>query len=159
MTHALNEQLNKEAFSAYLYLSMSAYCSYTGLKGAANWFMVQTKEEMIHANKFYDYLNSQGAKVTLLEIKQPESNFESLKDMFEKALKHEKFITTSINDLVSLADEEKDNATSIFLDWFVTEQIEEEESVNEILSKLKLAGDGGSGLFMIDNELSTRSFS
>lgn len=158
MVDALNKQLNKEIYSAYLYLSMSAHSTFIGLKGFANWFMVQYQEEMVHAMKIYDYINDQGVRAKLMAIAQPPTEFGSPLDMFEKTLGHEKFITKSINDLVNLAIEEKDHATNIFLQWFVTEQIEEEANDNEIISKLKLAGKEGNGLFMIDQELATRVF-
>jgi len=158
MTDALNNQLNKEIYSAYLYMSMSAYSSYSGLKGFANWFMVQYQEEMTHAMKIYDYIDSQGQQVKLVAINQPPTEFESSLDMFEKTLKHEQFVTKSINDLVDLAILEKDHATNIFLQWFVTEQIEEEGNDNEIISRLKLAGEDGNGLLMIDKELLVRVY-
>jgi ferritin len=155
---ALNEQINKEMFSAYLYLSMSAHSSYIGLPGFANWFMVQYKEEMEHATRIYNYINEHGGKVILKQIETPSSDFKGPNDMFQQTLKHEKFITSSINELVNLAIKEMDHATQIFLQWFVTEQIEEEANDNDILAKLKLAGDKGNGLFMIDKELGSRVF-
>ncbi|MCD4844015.1 MAG: ferritin [Methanosarcinales archaeon] len=158
MTDALNNQLNKEIYSAYLYMSMSAYSSYSGLKGFANWFMVQYQEEMAHAMKIYDYINDQGGQVKLEAIDKPATEFESTLDMFEKTLKHEQFVTKSINDLVDLAILEKDHATNIFLQWFITEQIEEEGNDNEILSRLRLVGEDGSGLLMVDKELLARVF-
>jgi len=158
MVEALNKQINKEMYSAYLYMSMSAYSTYIGLKGFANWFMVQYQEEMTHAMKIYDYVNDQGAQVKLMAIDQPSTEFESPMVMFEKTLEHEKFVTKCINDLVDLAIKEKDHATQIFLQWFVTEQIEEEANDNEIISKLKLAGKEGNGLFMLDKELRQRVF-
>lgn len=158
MVNALNEQINKEIYSAYLYMSMSAYSTYIGLKGFANWFMVQYQEEMVHALKIYDYVNDQGAQVKLMTIDQPPTEFESPMEMFEKTLEHEKFVTKSINDLVDLAIKENDHATQIFLQCFVTEQIEEEANDNEIIAKLKLAGKEGNGLFMIDKELAARVF-
>ena len=154
MTDALNNQLNKEIYSAYLYMSMSAYSSYSGLKGFANWFMVQYQEEMAHAMKIYDYIDNQGQQVKLVAINQPPTEFESPLDMFEKTLKHEQFVTKSINDLVDLAISEKDHATNIFLQWFVTEQIEEEGNDNGIISRLRIVGDNGNGLLMVDKELS-----
>lgn len=158
MIEALNKQLSNEIYSAYLYMSMSAYSTYIGLKGFANWFMVQYQEEMTHAMKIYDYINDQGGQVKLMAIEQPPTEFESPLDMFEKTLKHEKFITKCINDLVDLAIAEKDHATNIFLHWFVTEQIEEEANDNDIISKLKLVGKDGNGLLMLDKELSARVF-
>ena len=158
MEKALNEQINNEIFSAYLYLSMSAHSTYLGLKGFANWFMVQYYEEMEHAMKFYDYINARGGKVKLLALKQPESEFDSPMDMFQKTLAHEQFITKCINDLVDLAIEKKDHATQILLQWFVTEQIEEEGNDNEIIAKLKLIGENGNGLLMLDKELGARIY-
>ena len=158
MVEALNKQINREIYSAYLYLSMSAYSTFKGLKGFANWFMVQYQEEMIHVMKIYDYINDQGSKVKLMAVKQPPTEFGSPLEMFEKTLEHEKFVTKCINDLVNVAIEEKDHATKIFLQWFVTEQIEEEANDNDIIAKLKLVGKEGNGLFLIDKELATRVF-
>jgi ferritin len=158
MVEALNKQINNELYSAYLYLSMSAYSTFIGLKGLANWFMVQYQEEMMHTMKIYDYISNQGGQVTLVAIAQPPIEFGPPLEMFEKTLKHEKFITKCINDLVDLAVKEKDHATNIFLQWFVTEQIEEEANDNDIISKLKLVGKEANGLFMIDKELAARVF-
>jgi len=155
---ALNKQLNNELYSAYLYLSMSSYAGSVGLRGSANWFMVQYQEEMAHAMKFYNYLNSQGEHVELGAIAAPPAEFKGLLEMFEQTLKHEQFITASLNELTDLALKEKDHATYIFMQWFVTEQIEEEENDRDIIGKLKLIGDNGQGLLMLDNELATRVF-
>lgn len=154
----LNQQINKEIYSAYLYQSMSAHTEFLGLKGFANWFAIQVQEELSHAQKIYDYVNDQGGKVTLMAIEQPPSEFESPLDMFEKTLAHEQFITKSINELVDLALKENDHATQIFLQWFVTEQIEEESNDNDIISKLKFIGKDGNGLLMLDKELGARIF-
>jgi len=158
MVEALNKQINREIYSAYLYLSMSTYSTFKGLKGFANWFMVQYQEEMTHTMKIYDYVNDQGGQVKLMTVAQPPMEFGSPLEMFEKTLEHEKFVTKCINDLVDLAIEGKDHATRIFLQWFVTEQIEEEANDNEIIAKLKLVGKEGNGLFMIDKELAARVF-
>ena len=158
MIEAMNDQINAETYSAYLYLSMSAYCSFIGLKGAANWFFVQTQEEMTHAVRLYNYINRQSGHVVLKAIDKPPAELKSLTEMYEAALKHEKYITGRINDLVNLARGEKDHASEVFLQWFVTEQVEEEENDVDVLAKLKLAGKDGSALFMIDNELGTRVF-
>ncbi|MBN2280531.1 MAG: ferritin [Candidatus Marinimicrobia bacterium] len=155
---AINEQINKELYSAYLYQAMSAHAANIGLEGIANWMDIQAQEEMTHARKFYDYILEQGGKIELVAIEKPDSDYQTVKDMFEKTLAHEKLVTASIHDLVYLAREERDYATEIFLSWFVTEQVEEESNVNAILDKLKLIGDGGNGLFMIDKDLSTRVF-
>jgi ferritin len=156
MKDAINAQINKEMYSAYLYLSMSSYAEANGFKGVGAWFKQQTYEEMQHAMKFYDYLGSQGAQPVLDTIEKPPAEFDSVKDLFEKSLEHEQFVTKSINDLVDVARENKDNATEIFLQWFVTEQVEEEESVQDILDRLELIGDAKGGLFMLDRELSQR---
>ncbi len=158
MGAALNEQLNKELYSAYLYMSMSAYSTHIGLKGFANWFMVQYQEEMMHAMKFYNYINDQGEQVKLMAIDAPPTEFDSPLDMFEKTLKHEQFVTKRINNLVDLAIKEKDHATNISLQWFITEQIEEEANDNDVIAKLKLVGKKGDALLMLDKELSARVF-
>ncbi len=158
MTDALNVQINKELFSSYLYLSMSSYASHIGLPGVANWFFIQAQEELAHVQRFYGYILSQGQRVILDAIEKPESEFASALAMFEAALVHEQYVTGCVNDLVNLAVEERDHASQIFLQWFVTEQVEEEENASDIIAKLKLAGDQGGGLFMIDKELSARVF-
>lgn len=158
MVDALNGQINKEMYSAYLYMAMSAYSDHKGLKGFANWFNVQYQEEMEHAMRIYHYIQDQGGQVELMAIEQPPAEFGTPLEMFQKTLEHEKFVTKSINELVDLAEAEKDHATQIFLQWFVTEQIEEESNDNEIIDKLNLAGQEGNGLFMIDKELGTRVF-
>jgi ferritin len=158
MTEALNTHLNLELYSAHLYLSMSSYAGYIGLKGAANWFMVQYQEEMVHFMKFYGYINSQGQHVCLGPMPAVPAEFDSVLDLFEKTLVHEQTITRCINELTDLALEEKDHATRIFLQWFVTEQVEEEENDREVIAKLKLIGDNGQGVLMLDNELAARVF-
>jgi ferritin len=158
MAKALNKQLNNELYSAYLYLSMSSFANCAGMKGASNWFMVQYQEELVHFMKFYDYLNEQGVQAEISTMAAPPAGFGSLLTMFEQALKHEQFITKSINEWMELAVKEKDHATQIFLQWFVTEQVEEEASAGEIIARLKIAGDTGPGLLMVDGELATRVF-
>jgi ferritin len=158
ITKALNEQINKEMYSAFLYMAMSAYSDFKGLKGFANWLYVQYQEEMEHAMRIYYYLQETGARIKLGKIDEPPQDFGSPLDMFKKVLEHEKFVTKSINDLVDLALNEKDHATQIFLQWFVTEQVEEESNANDIIDKLELAGEQGNGLFMIDKDLGTRLF-
>lgn len=156
MEAALNTQMNKEFYSAYLYLSMAAYSQFVGLKGAANWFNVQVQEEMLHFNKFFAYVLDSGAKVKLMAIAKPPVEFKSLKDIFEQTLKHEKFVTQCIHGLVDLARQGKDHPTETFLQWFVTEQVEEEANANSVLARVKLAGE--QGLFLVDNELAARVF-
>lgn len=158
MTDALNLQINKELYSAYLYLAMSSHAQDIGLKGFANWFFIQVQEEMSHAQKIYNYVIEQNQKVVLDEIKKPPADFKSPMDMFQRTLEHEQYVTKSINELVALAKEEKDYATEIFLQWFVTEQIEEEGNDNEIIDKLRYIGDNGNGLLMLDKELGVRTF-
>ena len=156
MRNALNQHLNNEFYSAYLYLWMSAKCQNLGLKGAANWFMIQYNEEMDHAMKFYNYILDQGESIELLDIKKSEINENTLKELFQRTLEHERTVTQYINELMDLALKEKDHATMAFLQWFVTEQIEEEATVSDILDQLKLVENSGNGLFMIDRELGQR---
>ncbi|KMQ53004.1 Ferritin-like protein [Chitinispirillum alkaliphilum] len=156
MENALNGQINKEMFSAYLYMSMSAQSGAMGLKGVSVWFMAQYHEEMFHAMKIYEYVNRHGARVRLDAIERPQQDFSSVLEMFEKTLEHEKLVTKSINDLVDRAVEERDHATQTFLSWYVTEQVEEEDSANEIIQKLKLMGDNTGGLYLLDKELGSR---
>lgn len=152
----LNKQLNKEFFSAYLYMSMSAYFQSVDLLGFANWMNIQAREEMLHAEKFYNFIHERNGKVVLEQLDKPQTDWESPLAAFEDALKHELFITSSLNDLVNAALEEKDHATNIFLQWFITEQIEEESNALEIIRKLKLMQDAPGGMFMLDKELAAR---
>jgi ferritin len=156
MTSKLNTQLNKEFYSSYLYLGMSAWCTKMGYNGSASWFMVQHEEERMHALKIYNYMLNQGSKIELLRIEQPEIDFSSLLACFEDSLGHEQMMTHSFNELCDLAIKQKDHASFIFFQWFVQEQIEEEVSVREVISKLKLVGDGN-GIFMIDTQLAERT--
>ncbi|MGE4559703.1 MAG: ferritin [Desulfobulbus sp.] len=155
---ALNDQINAEMFSSYLYLSIESYFQSISLTGFATWMRVQVQEELMHAMKFYDFVNERGGKVTLEAIAKPESVWESPLVAFEAILKHEEHVTSLINDLVDLAISEKDHATNNFLQWFVSEQVEEEASASEIVERLKLIKDNSSGLFMIDAELGKRVF-
>jgi ferritin len=155
---ALNKQLNAELYSSYLYLSMSAYFQSINLPGFANWMRVQTQEELVHAMKFYDFINERGGRVTLQKIDFPPTKWASPLNAFESAYKHEQKVTGLINDLVNLAVGEKDHATNIFLQWFVTEQVEEEASADEVVQKLKLVGKDSGGLFMLDGEMGQRVF-
>jgi ferritin len=150
--------MNTELFSAYLYLNMSSAANEMGFKGTANWFNVQYQEEMVHFMKFYTYINSQGEQAVVDKMAKPASKFTSLMNFFAETLKHEQYITSCINNLTEQSLKEKDHASQIFLQWFITEQIEEEENDREIIGKLKLVGDNGYGLLMLDNELGTRVF-
>jgi ferritin len=158
MAKGLSNQVNAELYSAYLYFSMSSYSTFIGLQGFAHWFYVQAQEETTHALRLYAYLNSVGEHVVLDAIAKPAAKFKSALGMFEATLEHEKKVTAMINKLVNTAQSEKDHATEIFLQWFVSEQVEEEDGVNAILAQLKLAGKEGGGLFMIDKELGARVF-
>ncbi len=153
VTAAFNEQLNREMYSSYFYLALSAYGESLGLRGIAKWFMVKHQEELTHAMKFYRYLVGQEATVVLREIAAPPARFGGVVDAFEQTLAHERQVTRSIHGLVDVAREHRDHASDIFLHWFVTEQIEEEAVVSDILSRLRLVGDGGEGLYLMDKEL------
>ncbi|MCX5770418.1 MAG: ferritin [Candidatus Hydrogenedentes bacterium] len=155
---AINDQITAELYSANLYLSMSAWFDSMNLKGFANWMRVQYQEETFHALKFYDYVLSRQGSVTLAGIDAPATVWKSPLNAFEETLKHEQHVTSLINNLAFLAQEEKDLATGILLQWYVTEQIEEEANAEGILQKLKLAGDDPGALFMIDNELAARVY-
>ena len=157
MASALNGQLNAELYSAYLYLSMAAYFQSLDLAGFANWMRVQTQEEMVHATKFYDYIQARRGRVALAAVAAPPREWTAPRAAFEDAAKHEQKVTGLINDLVNLAFAEGDHATVNFLQWFVAEQVEEEASVGAVVEKLKLAGEGG-GIYMLDRELATRVF-
>lgn len=154
----LNDQINAEMFSSYLYLSMESYFQSISLKGFAAWMRVQAQEEMMHAMKFYDFVNERGGKVTLEAIAKPETTWATPLAAFEAVLKHEEHVTSLINNLVDLAISEKDHASNNFLQWFVAEQVEEEASASEVVEKLKLIQDNPSGLFMVDAELGKRVF-
>jgi ferritin len=158
MADSLNKHMNLELYSAHLYLSMSSCANEMGLKGAANWLFVQYREEMIHFMKFYTYLVEQGVNITLLASKTVPNSYKSLLDIMQKTLAHEQLITSCINDLSEQAVQEKDHASQIFLQWFVTEQIEEENNDRDLIAKLKLVGDNGHGILMIDAEMAQRIF-
>lgn len=158
MEEKLNEQINAEFYSAHLYLSMSAYFKSTDLLGFANWMQVQFEEEMMHAMKFYEFVDQMDGRIKLTEIAAPPVEWDSPLAAFEQTYAHEQSVTKRIHDLVSLAIKESDHPTNNFLQWFVSEQVEEESSVKAILKKLKFIGDSKSGLLMIDQELSKRTF-
>ena len=156
MQEALNEQVNKEFYSAYLYLAMSAYCNLIGLPGFSNWMRRQYEEENLHVTKMYDYILDQGGQIHLKKIDEPPKEFGSPIDLFTQTLEHEQFITGSINELMGLAVSEQDYATQTFLQWYVTEQVEEESNVNDILAPLRMVGEDKGGLMMIDQQLASR---
>ena len=154
----INEQINKEFYSAYLYLSMSQYFEGIDMNGMAKWMYEQFREEQYHAQKFIKYLNARGESVELETIEKPKTNWNSIIGVFEDTLSHEKDITDSINSLTGIAVDKKDFATVNYLQWYINEQVEEEETVSGIINQLKLIGDNGYGLLMLDKELSTRNF-
>ncbi len=158
MQDAINEQINAELYSAYLYLAMNAYFESANLPGFANWMRVQTQEELTHAMKLYDYVNERGGRVTLKAIAQPPVEWDSPLAAFEAAYKHEQKVTGLINELVNLAIAQKDHAANTFLQWFVNEQVEEEKSADEIVQKLRLTGEAPAALFMLDQQLGQRVF-
>lgn len=152
----LNAQINKEFYAQYIYLSMAAYAENLGLDGVAHWFRTQSEEEYTHAMKIYDFINLRGSRVILETIDKPKHDFESIKQLFELALEHEKYVTDSINKLVNLATAEKDHPTLSFLKWFVDEQVEEEDNVQSILDRFQYIDEKRSGLFLLDRELAKR---
>ncbi len=158
MEEALNEQINAEMYSAYLYLSMESYFKSLNLNGFANWMRVQTQEELMHAMKIYDFVNERGGRVTLKAIDGPPTKWESPLAVFEAVYTHEQKVTALINQLVDLTIKEKDHATNTFLQWFVNEQVEEESSADEIVQQLKMMGNAPGGMFMLDRELGQRVF-
>jgi ferritin len=155
---AINDQINAELYSSYLYLSMSAYFESIDLKGFANWMKIQAQEELIHVGKFFDFVNERSGRVKLQPIAAPTIEWSSPIDAFKAAYDHECHITGLINKLVDLTREESDHATYNFLQWFVGEQVEEEATADSVVKQLKLVGDQGHGLFMIDRELAQRVF-
>ncbi len=156
MEKALNGQLNAEYFSSYLYLSMAAYFESINLPGMATWMRMQAQEEELHAMKFFDFICDRGGRVTLTQIDAPETQWESPLAVFQAAHSHEQKVTGLINDLVKMAKEEGDAATDIFLQWFVTEQVEEEKSADAVVQKLTMIKDAPHLLLMMDNELGAR---
>lgn len=153
---AVNEQIKNELYSAYLYLAMAAHCEHKNFKGFANWLKIQAKEEVAHAMRLYDFVNDRGGKVVLSAIDQPPAKYQSLTEIFEKVLNHEKGVTTKINHLYELAKEENDYPLQVHLQWFIDEQVEEEKNPAEILAMLQLIGESGSGIMMLDHELGER---
>lgn len=158
MEKAINQQINAELFSAYLYLSMATYFESISLGGFANWMRQQVQEELFHAMKMFDFVCERGGRVILQAIDGPPSKWASPLAAFENVLSHEQKVTGLINDLVNLAHEERDHATNIFLQWFVSEQVEEEATAGTLVDKLKLIGKDANGLFMLDTELGQRTF-
>jgi ferritin len=158
MQEALNEQVNAEFWSAYLYLSMSMKFSAAGLPGVANWFKIQFKEEQAHAEIFMNYINQRGGKVTLKAIDAVPTEWDAPLDAFKATLEHERKVTSLINNLYAVAEAEHDYATRDRLAWFISEQVEEEETAQELIGKFTLIGSDGMGRYMLDQELAARVY-
>lgn len=154
----INEQIAHEQYAAQYYLSMSAWFSGKDLDGIANYFRVQSKEELMHADKMFDFLNDVGGEIIIGEIAKPPHEFENAIDIFEKALEHEKKVTRSIFNIVKNANDEGDFATTSFLQWFINEQVEEEASASQLVTKIKMVSDNPSALYLFDQELAQRVF-
>ena len=154
----INEQITHEQYAAQYYLSMSAWFSAQDLDGIANYFRVQSKEEMMHAEKMFDFLNDVGGEIIIGAIDKPPHKFSNAIEIFEKALEHEKIVTKSIFNIVKNANEEGDFATVSFMQWFINEQVEEEASASQLVTKIKMVSDNPSALYLFDQELSQRVF-
>ena len=155
----LNQQINKEFYSAYLYLDFSNYFKAKGLDGFANWYMIQAQEERDHAMLFYTYLQNENMPVTLEAIDKPDKTFDSHMSVLQAGLEHEQYVTSLINDIYSAAYDVRDFRTMQFLDWFVKEQGEEEKNANDLIAKMDLFGDDAKGLYMLNSELGARVYS
>ena len=155
---AINAQINAELWSAYLYLAMSLDAETKGYKGVANWFYVQFQEEQDHARIFMNYLNSRDAKVTLLPIEEVPATWDSVLDMFKQTLEHEKKVTSLINNLAFIANEDRDFASINRLVWFIDEQVEEEESARDMIVAVEAVEDNKYGMYMLDKELAARTY-
>lgn len=156
MEKAINDQIQKELYSAYVYLSMAAYFEANNLTGAAAWMRLQHQEEQVHAMKFFDFINDRGGRVALQGIQQPPTDFVSPLAVFEEALAHEQKVSKSIHDLYALAIKENDYPTQAMLQWFINEQVEEEKNASAIVAQLRMIGDSPAALFMIDQQLGAR---
>jgi ferritin len=156
MQEALNRHVQAEVASSYLYLAMSAWCEAKSWKGFARWLRVQSDEELAHAKKSLDFLLARGGEARLGAIEAPAASFASVNDVFEKVLAHEREVTAFVNDLCSAAQQEKDRATEIFLQWFVSEQVEEEARVAEIVDRLRMIGEKSSAALYLDKEYGKR---
>lgn len=158
LEEAFNKQINAEFYSAYLYLSMSSYFEKENFSGFAKWMRVQFEEEQFHALKMYDYVIERGGVVKLDAIERPKTDWESIIDVFEDTLNHERLVTSLINEVADVADEVKDRAALSFLQWFIDEQVEEESNAENILNQLKFIDGKGHGVLMLDRELGSRVF-
>ena len=158
LSNVLSEQVNAEYYSAYLYLTMSSYADRAGFKGIANWFFVQAQEEMAHGTHIYQHLLERGATPTFADIQVPQTEFKSIEEAFAKTLSHEQHVTELINNIASIALRENDHATYNFILWYVNEQIEEEATADELLTKVRHIGNNTAMLYNLDTELAARVF-
>jgi ferritin len=156
MQDAINEQIQKEYHSSYLYLAMAAYCEASNLPGSAVWMRVQSREELTHAMKLFEHMVDRGGRVTLQAIPQPAAEYKSALDVFEKVLAHEQLVTASIHKLYALALKENDYPAQVMLQWFVTEQVEEEKSAGQVVEQLKAVGESKTSLMLLDRHLGKR---
>ena len=157
MQEAINEQIRKEFASAYLYLAMAAHCEAANLPGCAKWLRLQSQEEASHALKLFDHINDRGGRVVLKAIEQPPASFKSPLDIFQQTLAHERKVTEAIHALYALAVKENDYPTQTMLQWFISEQVEEEKRASQIVEHLKMLGDEGPALLMLDRQLAARA--
>ena len=158
MEAAFNEQINKEYFSEYLYLAMKTLFAQMNLPGFVNWFDIQVQEERAHAEGMYEYVLERGGNVELFAIDKPEVKGSTPLEIFKQVLEHEQYVTSRINAVYDVAEEVKDRAAMLFLNWYVKEQVEEEASVGDVLAKLEMVGDDKQGLLSLDKELAARVF-
>lgn len=154
----INQQINAEMYSAYLYLSMSAYLESINLPGFASWMRVQFEEEQFHALRFFTFLNERGGRVELDAIEKPQFVWNNVIEVFEHTLEHERHVTSLLNNIADIAETEKDRPTRNLMVWFIDEQVEEESSAEKIINELKLINGEGHGMLMLDRELGTRVF-
>ena len=154
----INDQVNFEIYSAYVYLGMAAYCESIDLSGFANFFKVQSQEELFHAMKFYDYIFQKNGVVTLEQIDKPNGNYENIVNVFEAGYEHEQIVTSRLYKIADKATEEKEHATISLLNWFINEQVEEENTFNSLLKKIKRAENNPAALYMLDDELAARVY-
>lgn len=152
----LNDQIEREFYSSYLYLSMATYCHSLHLKGFGHWFFLQAEEERKHVTKILDYVLEQGGRVQFKEIAAPPTNFKSILDLFERTLAHEKEVTSQVHKIYEAAQKQKDHASAVMLQWFITEQVEEESTVSDVLEKLKIIPDRSASILYLDKELGKR---
>lgn len=156
LVDAINEQIKNEFFSAFLYLAMASYAADQELLGFESWLLNQAAEEQIHATKFVNYLHERGERAVIKGFKDPKNDYSSLLEVFEDGLVHEKFVTSKINELMSIAHDDKDYASVSFLNWYIDEQVEEEASFTTVINKIKLVSGSPVGLYQLDKEMAGR---